>query len=84
MIIPWNKAPDIANWVAMDANGKWFWYRIKPYIPDPVHNPSAIWYRDQNESNEPLMSGFGVIPEETDSLIKAMWQHTLQERPHET
>ena len=27
----WNDAPEWANWLAMDSNGLWCWYKNKPY-----------------------------------------------------
>lgn len=26
----WKDAPDWANWLAMDADGEWWWYERKP------------------------------------------------------
>lgn len=26
----WEAAPAWANWLAMDDDGEWFWYQIKP------------------------------------------------------
>ena len=26
----WKDAPKWAQWLAMDKNGGWFWYRVKP------------------------------------------------------
>ncbi len=26
----WKDAPEWANWLAMDADGRWFWYKDKP------------------------------------------------------
>jgi hypothetical protein len=30
MNISWSIAPDWANYLAMDSDGKWFWYEKKP------------------------------------------------------
>jgi len=36
----WSKAPDWANWKAMDENGKWYWYEGMPRMCDSIwHNP---------------------------------------------
>ena len=26
----WKDAPDWAQWLAMDANGDWYWYELEP------------------------------------------------------
>lgn len=28
----WNDAPDWANWLAQDSDGKWCWYEEKPRV----------------------------------------------------
>ena len=30
--IPWQLAPDWAQWAAMDADGEWWWYENEPEI----------------------------------------------------
>lgn len=30
----WNEAPDWATYLAMDADGQWHWYEVKPYWAD--------------------------------------------------
>lgn len=32
MEIDWSEAPEWANWVAIDANGEWFWFENEPKI----------------------------------------------------
>lgn len=27
----WKDAPDWANWLAMDADGTWYWFEYEPY-----------------------------------------------------
>ena len=34
----WEDAPEWANWLAMDADGGWFWYENEPA---PI--PQAVW-----------------------------------------
>lgn len=36
---PWSEAPDWANWVVMDADGKWKWMDVTPLPADGVWNP---------------------------------------------
>ncbi len=31
--LPWDKAPEWAQWAAMDCKGEWFWYSHEP-LPD--------------------------------------------------
>jgi hypothetical protein len=28
----WKDAPEWANWLAMEPNGEWFWYQVRPQI----------------------------------------------------
>lgn len=28
----WNKAPEGFNWLAQDADGKWYWYKTEPVL----------------------------------------------------
>lgn len=28
--IDWSRAPDWAQWLAMDAEGEWYWYELEP------------------------------------------------------
>lgn len=28
--LDWQQAPEGFDWVAQDADGKWFWYRVRP------------------------------------------------------
>ena len=28
----WNDAPEWANWLAMDADGEWYWFEREPEI----------------------------------------------------
>lgn len=30
--LPWDKAPEWAQWAAMDADGEWWWYENEPEI----------------------------------------------------
>ncbi|XTQ92600.1 hypothetical protein ACQR5W_11815 [Xanthomonas sacchari] len=27
----WDTAPEWANWLAMDEDGEWLWYELKPF-----------------------------------------------------
>jgi len=46
--IDWERAPDWANWAAMDEDGEWYWYDVKPFRDDnlehwyPACNPVAF------------------------------------------
>lgn len=44
----WKDAPQWANWLARDSDGRWYWYEDKPEIPQEVHNrwvanPNTRW-----------------------------------------
>jgi hypothetical protein len=34
--LSWDDAPKWANWLAMEANGKWYWYADKPMLGDNI------------------------------------------------
>ncbi len=42
---PWDTAPEWAEWLAMDENGAWNWYKEKPY----QHAGERQWYRNQGD-----------------------------------
>lgn len=46
----WKDAPEWANYVAMDSDGVWWWYRDEPY------QEGEFWtiYTAQNEGTEPV------------------------------
>lgn len=29
--LPWDKAPEWAQWAAMDGDGEWWWYKYDPH-----------------------------------------------------
>ena len=62
----WNNAPEWAQWVAMDVNGHWYWYRIEPDC-DWTHCWSTELRKDL-ESAE----CFGGSPD---------WKKSLERRP---
>ncbi|HMA79054.1 MAG TPA: hypothetical protein VKP88_08085 [Candidatus Paceibacterota bacterium] len=35
----WEDAPEWAEWVAMDKDGEWFWYKGKPFTG------KSVWFR---------------------------------------
>ncbi len=30
--LPWDEAPEWAQWAAMDADGEWWWYQTEPEV----------------------------------------------------
>lgn len=30
--LPWDEAPEWAQWAAMDADGEWWWYQAEPEV----------------------------------------------------
>lgn len=46
----WKLAPEWANYLAFDANGKWFWFENEPKI----HDSEDIW-RPNCGRNEPAV-----------------------------
>lgn len=41
--LPWDKAPEWAQWAAMDASGEWWWYWKEPVhgIENPAWHPTT-------------------------------------------
>lgn len=37
----WNNAPDWANFLAMDLDGEWYWFAVKPQVGESVWEPSG-------------------------------------------
>lgn len=37
----WKDAPDWANWLAVDADGTWFWYELTPVQLERVWDVSG-------------------------------------------
>lgn len=50
----WESAPSWAKWLAMDANGTWFWYKNKPSLDGDYE-----WYTSNQES----FGGFSIAME---------------------
>ena len=61
----WKDAPEWANWLAMDADGRWYWYHNTPYV----------WGDMWGCSGNFDYSGHIV------STINDNWYETLEERP---
>ncbi len=63
----WKDAPEWAQWLARDKDGRWFWYKDEPeivrYIPDP-----DMWHSKNGQDYEE------VIDEKP-------WYESLEERP---
>ncbi len=56
----WSEAPEWANYVAMDADGEWFWYADKPciansaWLPDKGRwEPFEVYHDDWRKTLEP-------------------------------
>jgi hypothetical protein len=62
----WSTAPSWAEYLAMDANGAWWWYANKPLL--------WCWDSDQDEWKPNGGSQKAVV-------IGSRWQESLEERP---
>jgi len=52
----WSKAPEWANYFAMDADGTWWWHELKPNVSED--NPSSSeWH---NEGKTDYAFGFNL------------------------
>lgn len=69
-LIDWSKAPDWANYHAVDSIGAGFWYSSRP-IPNAI---GGVWYYHQSVVG--AMSGSGL-----DFGVRADWNASLRERP---
>ncbi len=65
----WDSAPSWAKWLAMDKNGKWFWYSHKP---DCEHQQ---WWHPVIPMANPVHARFEDCPIGCDN-----WQTSLMER----
>ena len=55
----WKDAPEWANWLAIDSNGMWYWYKDKP---DLVDNDTWI------ASTGTFLAVYSDLPDPRDSL----------------
>lgn len=62
----WENAPDWANYLAMDANGEWNWFEIRPVFAAANHN-----YWDPNGAR---FTKAGETPEHC-------WKNTREGKP---
>ena len=67
----WDSAPSWAKWLAMDKNGKWFWYSHKP---DCGHQQ---WWHPVIPMANPVHARFEDCPIGCDN-----WETSLVERPN--
>lgn len=65
----WSRAPNWAEWVAMDKDGKWYWYENEPR---PAHSG---WIPTLKLASIVAEVGFEVATMEDD------WTRTLSRRP---
>ncbi len=62
----WTQAPDGFNWLAQDADGKWFWYSVQPRCGQD----GGVW---RSNSRQQRYAGTGQP--------QADWWQSLQTRP---
>lgn len=68
----WSSAPEWAEWLAMDGNGQWFWYRIKPKY-DRIG-----WYPEDAKYKHAGVNKYDDFQLE---LAKTLSKTTLEKRP---
>lgn len=64
----WFMAPDWAEWIAMDKDGRWNWYELKPYAD------GMQWWKNTEKPSSFEMA-LGITSMEDD------WTRTLSRRP---
>jgi hypothetical protein len=62
----WDDAPELANWLAQDDNGTWFWYPTKP-----SHPGMRGWWPGDNSRGAASTLG----------EVLGGWRDTLEKRP---
>lgn len=67
----WKKAPDWANYAAMDASGSWYWYESKPYLF------SVTWQTDEGFESS-LISTDALVRDDSLNLVWRETLHTLE------
>jgi hypothetical protein len=58
----WSQAPEWANYVAMDADGEWFWYSEEPTIVDNVWIPDGGHHIYAGTTDSPWTSSLSTRP----------------------
>ena len=44
----WDSAPEWANWLAQDSDGRWFWYELEPrereteWVACGIYEPASL------------------------------------------
>ena len=66
-VVDWSKMPAWANWVAMEADGTWFYYSDKPQ-----HHGDRFWLASEYICR---------IPKEFQPSFTGNWRDSLVERP---
>ncbi len=41
----WKDAPEWAEWLAMDEDGEWFWFKSRPRL----NKQGNVWFTDDND-----------------------------------
>ena len=78
----WSQAPEWAQYLAMDADGFWFWYLE---VPEPE---DSKWMPDNTYELAAKPKRFAELkPKKLNKfekeLYKAVWKTTLERRPNE-
>lgn len=64
----WEDAPEWAQWIAMDSDGAWYWYREKP------RTQSTSWILKVNSSPDNAMNRV--------NFPDSIWKNSLTKRPN--
>jgi hypothetical protein len=68
-IVDWYKMPSLANWVAQDENGDWYWFENRP------HEIISCWAANKGHG--------GYIPTKFNPKFEGSWQKSLVEKPQQ-
>jgi antitoxin component of MazEF toxin-antitoxin module len=72
--LPWDKAPEWAQWAAMDADGEWAWYSHEPSMVEKGLNNSFDQWLIDGGTAERLCRGFSFPP-------CTNWKESKRKRP---
>lgn len=72
--LPWDKAPEWAQWAAMDADGDWCWYTHEPFIVEKSQGSDFDQWLIDGGVDRRLCRGFTFPP-------CTNWKESKRKRP---
>lgn len=72
--LPWDKAPEWAQWAAMDLDGEWCWFSKEPVL-DATGSSNDMWYITKEPKDTIVLSTSFDFPPCTN------WKESKRKRP---